>query len=47
LKHDPVIGATDELNLRVSVATYIQVVFPDPQNGKTMLALERKAMVLK
>ena len=46
MKHNPGIGATDELNLRVSVATYNQVVFPHPQNGKTMLALERKATVL-
>ena len=33
--------------LRVSVATYNQVVFPHPENGVTMLALERKATVLK
>jgi hypothetical protein len=32
--------------LRVSVATYDQVVFPHPENGITMLALERKATVL-
>ncbi len=31
--------------LRVSVATYDQVVFPHPENGVTMLALERKATV--
>ena len=33
--------------LRVSVATYNQVVFPHPKNGVTMLVLERKATVLK
>jgi hypothetical protein len=33
--------------LRVSVATYNQVVFPHPENGTLMLALERKAIVLK
>ena len=33
--------------LRVSVATYDQVVFAHPENGITMLALERKATVLK
>jgi hypothetical protein len=33
--------------LRLSVATYNQVVFPHPENGATMLALERKATVLK
>ena len=33
--------------LRVSVATYNQVVFPHPENGISMLALERKATVLK
>ncbi len=32
--------------LRVSVATYNQVVFPHPENGALMLALERKAAVL-
>jgi len=32
--------------LRVSVATYAQVVFPHPKSGITMLALERKATVL-
>jgi len=33
--------------LRVSVATYDQVIFPHPEHGMTMLALERKATVLK
>jgi hypothetical protein len=33
--------------LRVSVATYDQVLFPHPENGATMLALERKATVLE
>jgi len=33
--------------LRASVATYNQVVFPHPESGITMLALERKATVLK
>lgn len=33
--------------LRVSVATYNQVVFPHPKDGTTMLAMERKATVLK
>lgn len=33
--------------LRVSVATYNQVVFPHSQDGTIMLALERKATVLK
>lgn len=33
--------------LRVSVATYNQVLFPHPENGMTMLALERKATVLE
>ena len=33
--------------LRVSVATYNQVVFPHPENRTTMLALERKATVLQ
>lgn len=33
--------------LRVSVATYNQVIFPHPEHGMTMLALERKANVLE
>ncbi len=33
--------------LRVSVATYNQVIFPHPENGAAMLALERKATALK
>lgn len=33
--------------LRASVATYNQVIFPNPENGIMMLALERKATVLK
>lgn len=33
--------------LRVSVATYDQVIFSHPENGMLMLALERKATILK
>jgi len=33
--------------LRVSVATYNQVVFAHPEHGTTLLALERKATALK
>ena len=33
--------------LRASVATYNQVLFPHPEDGTMMLALERKATVLK
>jgi hypothetical protein len=33
--------------LRVSVATYDQVIFPHPESEITMLALERKATVLQ
>jgi hypothetical protein len=43
MKHKPGIGATDELSLRVSVATLARVVFKHPGNGEWMLALERKA----
>ncbi len=32
--------------LRVSVATFNQVIFPHPENGTLMLVLERKATVL-
>ena len=43
MKHNPGIGATDDLSLRVSVATLVRVVFKHPRNGEWMLALERKA----
>jgi hypothetical protein len=39
----PGIGATQELSLRVSVATLVRVVFKHPSNGEWILALERKA----
>ena len=39
-------GAAQEKNLRVSVATLNRVLFPHPQNGAPILALERKATVL-
>ena len=42
MKHNPGIGATDDLSLRVSVATLVRVVFPTEHNNR-MLALERKA----
>ena len=35
-----------DLTLRVSVATYNQVIFRHPENGNIMLALERRATVL-
>jgi hypothetical protein len=37
------IGATEELSLRVSVASLAKVAFTHPKAGHTMLALERKA----
>jgi hypothetical protein len=37
------IGATDELSLRVSVATLVRVLFRNPNNDELMLALERRA----
>ncbi len=43
MKFNPGIGATDELSLRVSVATLVRVVFKHPTNSEWMLALERKA----
>jgi hypothetical protein len=42
--NDP--GAIDDSIRRASVATYDQVIFSHPQNGTTMLALERKGTVL-
>lgn len=43
MKYNPGVGATDELSLRVSVATLVRVVFKHPTNNEWMLALERKA----
>ena len=40
---NPGIGATEELSLRVSVATLVRVLFENPREGDLMLALERKA----
>jgi hypothetical protein len=40
------IGATQELSLRVSVATLVRVLFENPRDGDLMLALERKATLL-
>jgi hypothetical protein len=37
------VGATDELSLRVSVATLVRVIFKHPISNELMLALERKA----
>lgn len=43
LRYQVGIGATDELSLRVSVATLVRVLFEHPATGECMLALERKA----
>lgn len=40
------IGATEELSLRVSVATLVRVVFQNPKDGGWILALERKATLV-
>ncbi len=37
------VGATNELSLRVSVATLVRVLFEHPRTGALWLALERKA----
>ena len=37
------IGPDEELGLRISVAAIVGVYFSDPENGKTMLVLERTA----
>ena len=47
MKRDPGVGATDELNLRVSVATLVRVVFTHPGKEGRILALERKATFLE
>jgi hypothetical protein len=42
--HDEIgVGATGDLNLRVSVATLVRVLFKHPRKDDLMLALERKA----
>jgi hypothetical protein len=46
-KFNPGIGATEELSLRVSVATLVRVLFEHPQDGDLMLALESKATLLE
>jgi hypothetical protein len=44
--HDGIgVGAREDLNLRVSVATLVRVVFDNRNDGDLMLALERKATV--
>jgi hypothetical protein len=46
--HDEVgVGATEDLVLRVSVATLVRVLFENPTDGDSMLALERRATVRK
>ena len=40
---NPGIGPTKDLNLRVSVAILVRVLFENPGNSEWMLALERKA----
>ena len=42
MQHNPGIGATPDLSLRVSVATLVRVVFNHPLNGERMVALEQK-----
>ena len=37
------VGSTPELSLRVSVATLARIIFPHPEHGTPMLALEHKA----
>jgi len=41
------VGATEELSLRVSVAALVRVLFEGPEDGRTMLALERTATLRK
>jgi hypothetical protein len=41
------VGETQDLNLRVSVATLVRVLFRNPNDGDLMLVLERKATVRK
>jgi len=43
IDHEIGVGATEELSLRVSVAALVSVLFASPEDGRTMLALERAA----
>src|SRR5688500_5254820 len=46
--HDEIgVGETEELRLRVSVATLVRVLFENPRGRDVMLALERKATLLQ
>jgi hypothetical protein len=48
MKTDPPhigVGATEELSLRVSVGALVRLLFDSPEDGRTMLALERTATV--
>lgn len=45
--HEIGVGATEELSLRVSVAALVSVLFRGPEDGRTMLALERTATLRK
>lgn len=40
------VGATNDLSLRVSVATLVRVLIENPEDGNMLLALERKATLL-
>lgn len=42
-QHEIGVGPTAALSLRVSVAVLYRVLFDDPEDGRTMLALERTA----
>ena len=41
------VGATNELNLRVSVGTLVRVLFANPDDGRNMLALEHISTLRK
>ncbi len=45
--HEIGVGATEDLSLRVSVAALVSVLFEGPEDGRTMLALERTATLRK
>ncbi len=42
-QHEIGVGPTEKLSLRVSVAALVRVLFDTPEDGRTMLALERTA----
>jgi hypothetical protein len=46
-QHQIGLGGTGKLSLRVSVAALVRLLFTNPEDGRTMLALERTATLME